>query len=551
MVFPETDSAASAADAPRRERAVYGWVFWLLLLAFEFFLFRLPLMPSGDGPMHIYLSSTLWKLATHSSSLFSRDYGIRHLVQPYSFHYYLLIVLRHWFSADRAEQIFVALIWATLAIGFRLLARILGPGYPAVSLWVFPLLLSWPLGGGFFNYVFASGLLLFALVFYLRLIEGRLPARALSLFVVVLVLLVLAHPLPLMLLIVLIALDIALHLLHARRTGGTLRPPAWSVAALGLTCLAFVFPILIADRAQVSSSIETGLRFHGSYLRDLLDGRRLALFQVGNVFGWLYDLSMFAILPACVLLFWRSGGIGRLRSSTLTSADRLFLAAMLYLLATLFFPPNMNGSALFAVRMFFMVCLVAGPCTAGFVHGRAASRAVALTGACVSLLSLGLGWVYLRPVAESQQQIEQAPLPSNARGLFIQTPAGDQSAKIHMSYSLLFWQGARAFEQHDDVMIDTPWLQLTIVPVEGAPGSGLLDHFAPNSASENPNHLGEYLEQHPKIKAEALARADFVLFSDPQPDSPHPLQFAAAVLGEDTPMWTCKRQDFYAVCTKK
>jgi hypothetical protein len=550
MPFTQTASAASATEPPQKEQAVYSWAFWLLLLAFELFLFSLPLMPSSDGPVHIYLSSTMWKLATHSSDLYRQYYSIRHLVQPYSFHYYLLILLEHWFSADRAEEVFVGLIWATLAIGFRLLARTLGPQYPAVSLWIFPLLLSWPLGGGFFNYVFASGLLLFALVFYERLTAGRQPWRALALFVAVLVLLVLAHPLPIILLIVLIGLDLALRLLQGRLTKVAFRP-AWSAAAFALTCLAFVFPILIADRAQVSSSLKSGLGFHILYLLDLLDGQRIAYFEVRTVFGWLYDLSIAAMLPMCVVLFWRSGFPRRMRRSTLSAADRLFLSCMIYLGATLFFPSNMNGSALFAVRMFFMVALVAVPCTARFLQGRAASRAVALSALSVSLLCLVFASLYLRPVARQQWQIEHAPLPENASGLFLQTPLGDQGATIHMSYALLSWQGARAFEAHHDVMLNTPWLQLTIVPVEGRRDGGLLNHFAPNNASENPNRLAPYFENHPLVKAEAFAQADFLLFSDPDPRSPQPLRFAATVLGEDAPRWTCTRQNFYAVCTKK
>jgi hypothetical protein len=547
MLFTQT---VSAAEPPQKEQAVYGWVFWLLLLAFQLFLFSLPLMPSSDGPVHIYLSSTMWQLARHSSALYAHFYSIRHLVQPYSFHYYLLIFLEHWLSADRAEEVFVGLIWATLAIGFRVLARTLGPEYPAVSLWIFPLLLSWPLGGGFFNYVFASGLLLFGLVFYERLTAGRQPRRALVFYAAVLVLLVLAHPLPIMLLIVLIGLDIALQLMQARRAGGEFRP-AWSAAAFALTCVAFVFPILIADRAQVSSSLESGLGFHISYLLDLLDGQRIAYFEVRTVCGWLYDLSIAAILPVCVVLCWRSGFLQRFRLSVLSPADRLFLSSLLYLGATLFFPSTMNGSALFAIRMFFMVALVAVPCTAAFLHGRVASRVVALSALCISLLCLVFGSLYLRPVARQQWQIEHAPVPGNARGLFLQTPVGDQGAAIHMSYALLSWQGARAFEAHDDVMLNTPWLQLTIVPVEGRQGAGLLDHFAPNNASENPNRLAPYLENHPLVKAEAFAQADFLLFSDPDPRSPQPLRFAATVLEKDAPLWTCEQQNFYAVCTKK
>jgi hypothetical protein len=405
-------STASSAKKPKelsqREQSAYNWIFWLLLAAFEIFLFALPLMPSGDGPIHIYLSSIMWKLATHSSPFYAHFYAIRHLVQPYSFHYYLLISLEHWFTPDRAEEIFVGLIWATLAVGFRRLAIELGPGYRSVSLWVFPLLLSWPLGGGFFNYVFASGLLLFGLVYYTRLAEDRRHISSLAWLAAVLVLLVLAHPLPIMLLIFLIGIDIIFQALHHRHTEGKLRLPIWSVAALGLACLAFLFPILIADKAEVAGSLETGIRLHLGYLHDMVDGSRLAYFFVNNIFGWIYDAALVIMLPVCVLLFWRSGILARLRTACLIAPDRLLLASLLYLFCTLFFPSDMNGSALFAVRMFFMVWLVASPCAAWVVRSRTAHRTIASTGLAISLLCLLFACLYLRPVARSQWQIEHA-----------------------------------------------------------------------------------------------------------------------------------------------
>lgn len=548
----DSTTAAPLSGGPsRKEHALYRRAFWLLLAAFEVFLFAMPVMPTGDGPVHIYLSTLMWKLVKHSSPLYEHFYAVRHLVQPYSFHYYFLIVLERWFSADRAEEIFVALILATLAIGFRRLCQVLGPGSPSVSLWVFPLLLSWPLGGGFLNYVFACGLLLFALCYYARLTGNAEPGGALAGLLTILVLLVLSHPVPILLLIFLIGIDIVFQFLTRARTPGAPRVPRWSLYAFGLSCLAFLFPLLIADKAQAAGSLRHGLGFHTAYLRDLFDGCRVSLFDVHNPLGWLYGFAIVAMLPACIVLLVRSGAAARWRASAPTAADRLSLGIVLYLLGSLFFPPAMNGSALFAIRMFYMVWLVAVPCAALAVTGRTAQRAVAWTGVAVSVVSLIFGVLYLRPLAHRQWQIEHAAIPSQARGLFLQTSAGDTSKAIRMNDSLLFWQGARAFAAHGDVLLNTPWLQLTIVPIVGRAHSGLLDNFAPNSASENPNTLAAFLDHNPSVKAQALANADFLLFSDPSRTDSRPLQFAAATLGAAAENWRCTRQDFFAVCTRK
>jgi hypothetical protein len=551
MDFSTTASAPAAEGLSRREHAVYRWTFWGLLAAFEVFLFTMPVMPTGDGPVHIYLSRLMWTLVKHTSPLYEHFYAIRHLVQPYSFHYYFLIVLERWFSADRAEELFVALILATLAIGFRRLCQVLGPGSPSVSLWVFPLLLSWPLGGGFLNYVFACGLLLFALVYYVRLTSTKEPGGAFAGLLTMLVLLVLSHPVPILLLIFLIGVDIVFQSVQTWRGTGRLQLPRWSLGALGLSCLAFLFPLLIADKAQDAGSLEHGLGLHLAYLPDLLDGCRVSLFDVQNPLGWFYGFAVVAMVPICVVLLLRSRAVERWRAGSPNAADRLALGVLLYLLCSLFFPPNMNGSALFAVRMFYMVWLVAAPCAAYATGSRTAQRAIAVSGVLVALLSLTFASLYLRPLAHKQWQIEHASLPSHARGLFLQTLAGDSPKSIRMNDSLLFWQGARAFADHGDVLLNTPWLQLTIVPVVGRAHSGLLDNFVPNSASEDPNTLAHFLEKHPAAKANALVNADFLLLSDPSATHPEPLVLAKDLLGPATPSWHCTQQHFYAVCTRQ
>ncbi len=517
--------------------------FWLLLAIFELFLLTLPLLPNGDGPVHIYLANILWKLATHSSPLYARYYAVRHLIQPYSFHYYLLILLEHFVTPDTAEKLFAGLIWATLALGFRALTRVLAPHAPAASLLIFPLLFSWPLSAGFFNYTFGSGLLLFAVAFYYT---GRLLP-----FSFVLLLLVFVHPIPLMVLICLVGVDLLLQFPAAKRTQPIRSFPAKQSAFLALACLAFVFPILIADKSAVAGS------FQGTHLDPFLPFRMLSgiyitFFQVHSPLGWTYQAATIAILPLTLVFYLRSYLCSRPRKrffASSTPVDRLLTATFLYLLATFFFPATMNGSALFAVRMWYPVTLLLAAGLPAYLATPTKQRAAAGVALFATAASLLFAFLYLRPIAKQQAALEQAPLPRHARGLFIQARTGGSGVLTHSWWGLRFWDGVRAFTAHDDVLLNTPWLQLTIVPVRENGRAGLLRDLTPNLLSENPAYLPLALA--PAMRAPVFALADFLLITDPNGAPPQPLALAGTLLGPLANQWHCTQYGFYAICERR
>ncbi len=505
-------------------------LFWIALAIFELFLLTLPLLPNGDGPVHIYLSSIFRELAAHTSPLYASFYAIRHLVQPYSFHYYLLIALERFTTPDTAEKLFAGLIWATLALGFRALTRALAPGNSLAPLLIFAFLFSWPLSAGFFNFTFAAGLLLLALAFYLT--------QRLSALVLTLLLLVLAHPIPLMVLIAVTGLDLLFQLSCRQAL------PRRQVIAFALACLAFIFPVLIADKAAVAGSMRT-IHFDPLLLRNMLTGIDVSCFQVHSVLGWTYQALIASVLPLTVFFFVRSAP----RKHPLTPAGRLLLATLLFLLVSLFFPESMNGSAFFAVRMWFLVWLLLASCLPAFLPSPALQRAAAAAALAAAGLSLAFAGTYLRPLARRQAALEQAPLPPHARGLFIQAPSGGYGILTHTWWGLDFWDGVRAFSAHGDVLVNTPWLQLTIVPVQENGRAGLLRDRTPNLWSENPTWL--LREITPENRAPILALADFLLLADPGGAPPRPLTLASTVLGPLAGRWQCQARDFYAVCKRK
>jgi hypothetical protein len=530
-----------------------GWhsgLFWTGLLALVALVFALPVFPSGDGPVHIYFSRILFLLASHQAGVYGSVYSIRHLVQPYCLHYFWLIGCEQFTSPPIAEKSFVAVILLVNALGFRFLARQLGTSAPVVSLWILPLLLSWALGSGFLNFCFAAGVLFIAYGLYLRL-AGRLTRSAITGYSAALFVLVLSHPVPLLMLLLLLAGDTTLLLWNVRRTGEGLRWRAFRPQALclSLACIAFVFPMLIADKASVAGSLLRGLRPHAAQAKAIVSGDRLSLFFGTSVPLVLFTVLLVALLPAAVTLVASNGGGQRLLRGTARPADRLCLIALLLLAATIVFPQSMNGSALFADRMVPLLWPFVLVCAAGVPFSPSISRGSTLLAMLATAASLLFALLYLLPAARQQQALTDAPLPSNAKGLFIAAPLIRRPFGPHLKSELLAWGGARAFAAHNDVLLNSPWMQLTIVPIRENGAAGLLRDHLPGSVSESPVVLDQLLETQNAKASQALAGADFLLYSAPGSTA----SAVSKALPSHLPAqdWQCTVHDFYAVCRRK
>ena len=528
----------------RQERAL----FWLGLACVVGAVLALPVFPSGDGSVHVYLAHVFFLLAAHRGGVYGQVYAIRHLVQPYSLHYLWLIAFSKFVATAVAEKLFVAAILIVNALGFRFLAREVGASAPVVSPWILPLLLSWALGSGFFNFCFAAGMLFFAYGLYLR--AGReLDARTVSLYVLVLVLLVLSHPVPLLLLVLLLAGDWVLLAWSRRRTGsGSFAAPA---VCLGLALVAFVFPMLIADKGSVADSLLRDLRPHLAQLRAIGSGDRLSLFFSGSVAGVLLTAVLVALAPMGLGLLAASGAVRRLRGGVGTAADRLGLVALAVLAGTIVFPESMNGSALFADRMVPLLwpLLFAGAAAVPFsarLRGWSTGLAAAATAG-----SLAFAVFALLPASRQQNALLDAPLPHGARGLFVAAPAAPRPYREHLADTLLHWGGARVFAANDDVLLNTPWMQLTIVPVGERPGGGLLRDKLPGSLSEDPAALGEWLERRSPEAAQVLGHTDFLLVSAPSIAAGNLPALVARYLPPHGRDWHCELKGFYAVCVRR
>ena len=545
MTQPAVRATAPAAES----RRFYSLSFWLLLLAFEAFVLSLPLFPTGDSGLHIYYATIFRDLLTHKSPLYAHFYAVRHVVQPYLLHYYVFIGLCTFLSPDAAEKILVVVVLATLAFGFRNLVRSLSPDSPGLVLLIFPFLLNWPLSMGALNYTFALGLMFFALGIYERLALPGPRAGRLWKFAGLLLLLVLSHPVPLLLLVCMLGLDLLLRLWQAPA-----RRAFWSsdharILALVFSCVAFVIPVLIADKNQVGKTV-SDIHFHSSYVRQILNASRLTMLYAAGIPGRLYNRAFTVLYPASLVIVIASGFFRRLKARTLTGFDRLAIFSVLFLLASLFAPFELNGSGFFSFRLWFPCWLLGIAACSGALLGAKWNRAAAAYGIVLSLIVLGLAIHTLRPIAVRSAQIEHAPLPVGKAGLYVQSISG-QTASYGTTYPVYWWNGGRAFITHNDVMLNSAWLYLTIIPVEENGQSGLLRDYTRLRATENPNELDFYFSQSPpEQRARALHDADFILFVDPRTkgaDLPGLIRFTLEPFMSD---WHCDLYGLYAICRK-
>ncbi len=436
-----------------------------LVCIFCVWALSLPLFPTQDGPMHKYYVHVIASLFSGSHAYDA--YVIRRPFPPYATHYAVLLGLTRFVSFDLAEKILVCLIFVSTAYGFRYCARALGPSGDLLSLCMVPLVLHWSLVMGFLNYSLAVALLFLAVGLWVR-------ARLWVLFALVTFILALTHPVPLLLLIGFCSLDLLIRLVQRV----SLRDCWWHIFGLGVACLSFVFPLLSVDRSRSAANLR-GFGLH----RDTVISS-IALFGLSpfdtrakNLLVNFYRLGVVALLLGCLLLA-ATGFLERWRGRRLRPSDTMLFLAIALLLAVPILPPSMNGSDFFSQRLMIVAWLGAIAGASGYPSpGRL--RLIAPWFAIVlTVTTLAPAEFLFRPVARQLFALENQPLPEDAEGLAILDPAMLKAVRVQhqLGFNPYLWSGVLPFVHADDVMLNSPFMDLKISPLMAAPGGDLLIH---------------------------------------------------------------------------
>ena len=330
--------------------------------------------------------------------------------------------------------------------------------------------------------------------------------------------------------------------------------------------------MVLAQKGQ-AAAVLPAIGFHADVLQELLLGMRLGLFagiHVHTVSGWLaiaLRAGLVAIVPGVALLLVTTPA-ATLPSTAAqpallrTPARRLLLISLVFLAATIFFPRSLNNSYFFPQRMWDIVWLLILACGAAATLSPRTRRRLTLAAAVLVLLTAITGLPALARIARAQQQLATALTNQQGqRGLFLEPDSAVDGHGAAMTYPVYAWAGARAFAASHAILLNSPWLGLTILPIRDAPAAPakpspapLLDQGLPSIYSESPLALTHVLAAGPSAgRASILARADFLLFANPASlGSPHSAAdtraAALALLGAERAAWQCDAPAFYAVC---
>ena len=520
------------------------WLFYLFCLTICIDIACLPLFPSGDGSLHLYYSH-VYEQIKDGRGTFPTFYGLRRSFGPYTLHYSVLAMLEHHLSDDAADKLCVLCILCNLFLGFRNLAKALGAHADVVCLLFFAIAIPWCLAAGFMNYTFSCGLALWNLGAWYRLQAQPLYT---ILFSISTALMVASHPLPLLVVAAILTSDcIQRYFTRVDHRHGRLFVQFQEGICLGIIFISVTLSISIADTHQVSHDMGR-IALTRTIVRSFFSGSKLTIFKNLPWLAACPRLTAFMLLPiSCGLAF--PTFLMRLRSRTLGPADRLLATGVIMLAGTMVMPHEMNGSAYFSERLWWLIWLIILSSTsASMILSKC--RSVLLCWSLVGMVPVLVGLLTVLPcVAVRAKRVDEAKLPLGKRGVLLVTPdARDQMNGL--TYQTFVWQGARAFARNDAVLLNSPWLDLTILPVRSRDHSPLYVNHRPPLESLEPFDVPAYLLSQNKTGADLLGVADFVYLVGPL-DKRYSLQDKLLRTLHQIPgRWACKSDSAYLLCEK-
>ena len=180
---------------PRRLIPALYWGLAAFQVAMVAMVFRLPVFPSQDGPMHLYYAG-VFTAAWHNPAAYGGEFRIPFVVRPYSTLHDLLVALGAVFEPVTAEKVLVAGYIIGFAAAFLYLARSVGGRTPAVLL-IVPFIMHRMVYLGFYNYCLGSAMALALIGFWIRH-HKRLSGWRTVVYVLAVGLMLLTHPMSLL-----------------------------------------------------------------------------------------------------------------------------------------------------------------------------------------------------------------------------------------------------------------------------------------------------------------------------------------------------------------
>ena len=437
----------------------------LLIAASVLFL---PFLPTEDGPAHLYYATVLSDLL-HSGRTFAATYSIRGILPPYSFHWYLLVLLDSVFDPLLSERLVAALTIFWLCLGAWRLIRALSPNNSFACMLVLPLSAMWPFYMGFFNFMLATGTLLFLMGWWLDNEQKLNVARC---FGVVLAVFVVAsmHPVPALMFFLFAGLLLMIQALQTFRTASEVRPKdrvaaffrtkAWVLITLFLSSSVLLWIGNVTDHrrveAQLSDPSEIVQRVMG--VITLKEISPLGFRQ------WDYTAALGATLALIFVLAFLAFNHSRNGSRFLAVAAMACSCFLLFLVV----PGRMNGSVYFQSRFLCVFCFL----MIALASGARLSRNLSLLASAVALVSavviLGSQWRTNRAIITHLESVVDAPcVRPGSRVLSMEI--GSVRRRLHelhydpISDAFFYWS-----IRSKAVVANMLWMNLSFLPLKPA-----------------------------------------------------------------------------------
>jgi hypothetical protein len=480
--------------------------FWLLLIAYAWFLLSLKAFPAEDAPVHLYYADVLKELMTGGHS-YGRYLEVRHWLPPYALIYYLFIGLDSFVSPLLADRLLLCLYTVLMACGFRYLLRVLNPGSAAMAVLIFPFIFNKFVYLGFYNFVFATALTLILCAYWLR-DPLRLRGWRRYTFLALVVLVLLSHPIPLLVAFMVMGAHLlALIVTAAGKSSGTstgknrlwaaVREFSPAILSLLLACLTSAYVLLFVTGGGGSKFSTMG--------ESLVKVRKLIMFGPISPFQvWYYALPLGLLLAGVALPVLVLALLRRLA----WSLPQLVLlgvggfCALLYLVA----PDTFSGGSSFDQRFpifALLFILAAFASSAAFERGRV-RVAIAVFALAVSVGGLVYQVEFCRRYQLAADLYRMPVVKAGTKGAIVM-----DDASIYLPPGLAFgpyrWVGTHYFRHSKAILLNSPFLYTGTMPLKIAPSA--LTPLNPLGSEINPMSMGRVLlSDHP------VNEVDFVVF---------------------------------------
>ena len=418
-----------------------------------------PLVPTQDGPVHLYYADVLRGVLTHSAP-YAQHFRIKSLLTPYASEYFGLLALEFLFPPDWSEKLLVIGYIFAFGLGFRYLVESVAVRGSPWMIAGIPFCLHMLLYMGFLNYSLALALLLFQCGYWIRYADG-LTARRVAALTGGLALMLLTHPVPAAVFLAFAGLYTLTQIAYDAAAGEPWRKlwrGRWAPLALCVT-------MGLASLAWVSRFLERvpSGAFDHSYV---------------SMWGWfnavatelqLYPVAAFNLFRdragAMVLMAFAGvaliAGLWQNRRNIRPAATALLVSSAACFLLYCVVPERMNASFYFAERfpILWVLFLLAG--TTALPLSRRWSIAAGGLAVCVTATLLLQQRANVAAIGSRIARMQQLP-PPKAGSVGLIAEAGRE--KPHgLQFHPYMWSAVHYFRRSRAILANDPWMNSPLI----------------------------------------------------------------------------------------